>query len=105
LRSLSDRRRLHRLRPARRPQKLHPGRITLIGCSKLDERKSFVDKLTAILAAHDVEGIAVLEMEVPCCSNLEAFARQALKMAGKEVPVMSVVLGIDGGGAGVRSAL
>lgn len=72
------------------------GRITLIGCPKLDERKSFVEKLAAILAAHEVEDIAVLEMEVPCCSNLEAFVRQALKMAGKEVPVKSFILGIEG---------
>jgi hypothetical protein len=35
-------------------------------------------------------------MEVPCCSNLEAFVRQAIKRAGKEVPVRSVILGIDG---------
>ena len=72
------------------------GRVTLIGCPKLDERESFVDKLAAILAAHDVEDITVLEMEVPCCSNLEAFVRQAMKRAGKEVAVRSVVLGIDG---------
>lgn len=72
------------------------GRITLIGCPKLDERDSFVEKLAAILKAHDVEDITILEMEVPCCSNLEAFVRQALKMAGKDVPVKSVILGIEG---------
>ena len=72
------------------------GRTTLIGCPKLDERESFVDKLAAILAAHNVEDITVLEMEVPCCSNLEAFVRQAVKRAGKEVAVRSVILGIDG---------
>jgi len=72
------------------------GRTTLIGCPKLDERESFVEGLAAILAAHEVEDITVLEMEVPCCSNLEAFVRQAIKRAGKEVPVRSVILGIDG---------
>ena len=72
------------------------GRITLIGCPKLDERKSFVEKLASILATHEIEDIAVLEMEVPCCSNLEAFVRQALKMAGKEVPVKSFILGVEG---------
>ena len=72
------------------------GRVTLIGCPKLDERESFVERLAAILAAHDVEDITVLEMEVPCCSNLEAFVRQAMKRAGKEVAVRSVILGIDG---------
>jgi hypothetical protein len=35
-------------------------------------------------------------MEVPCCSNLEAFVEQALKIAGKEVPVKSSILGIEG---------
>ncbi|GEM_PF-2865412 len=78
-----DRGRLHRLRLAGRPPRLHKGRITLIGCPKLDERKSFVETLAAILAAHEIEDITVLEMEVPCCSNLEAFMRQALKMEGE----------------------
>ncbi len=72
------------------------GRITLIGCPKLDNRKSFVEKLAAILAAHDVEDMTVLEMEVPCCSNLEAFVWRALKMAGKNVPVKRFILGIEG---------
>jgi len=70
------------------------GRIALIGCPKLDQRESFVSP--AILAAHEIEDIAVLEMEVPCCSNLEAIVCQALKMAGKEVAVKSAILGIEG---------
>ncbi len=37
-----------------------------------------------------------MEMEVPCCSNLEAIVWQALKTAEKEVPVKRVVLGIEG---------
>jgi hypothetical protein len=35
-------------------------------------------------------------MEVPCSSNLEAFVRQAMKRAGKEVAVRSCIFGIDG---------
>ena len=61
--------------------------------------------LAAILAAHGVEDIAVLEMEVACCSNLEAIVCQALKTAGKEVPVKSFVLGIEGEVQVVRSML
>jgi len=72
------------------------GKIALIGCPKLDERKSFVEKLAAILKAHEIEDITILEMEVPCCSNLEAFVEQTLKIAGKEVPVKSCILGIEG---------
>jgi len=37
-----------------------------------------------------------LEMEVPRSSNLEAIVWQALKMAGKEVPIRSYILGIEG---------
>jgi len=37
-----------------------------------------------------------LEMEVPCCSSLEAFVRQALKIAGKDVPEKIGILGIEG---------
>jgi hypothetical protein len=35
-------------------------------------------------------------MEVPCCSYREAFVKQALKMAGKDVPVRSVIPEIEG---------
>ncbi len=47
------------------------------------ERKSFVEKPAAILSTHEIGEISVLQMEIPCGLNLEAFARVALKNSRK----------------------
>jgi hypothetical protein len=35
-------------------------------------------------------------MEVPCCSGLIALARQALAASGKDIPLETVKVGIQG---------
>jgi hypothetical protein len=47
------------------------GRIALVGCPKLDETGSFVDKSAEILRANEVRDMTVLHMTVPCCAQLE----------------------------------
>lgn len=61
------------------------GKITLIGCPKLDD-VHYAEKLTAILQAHNIQSLTVLRMEVPCCGGLEAAARQAVAACGKSIP-------------------
>jgi len=57
---------------------------TSLGASEDSRETVQADEiLGAILAAHEIEDVTVLEMEVPCCSNLEAFVRLALKIGGK----------------------
>ena len=72
------------------------GRVTLIGCPKLDAVDYSV-KLTEILKYNDIKSITLLRMEVPCCGGLEAAAKKALQDSGKSVPLEVVTLSIGGG--------
>ncbi len=73
------------------------GRVPLIFCPKLDgAAEEYADKLTAILAGHDIRTITVVRMEVPCCGGTSALVRTALARSGKTVPVREVVVGLDG---------
>ncbi len=71
------------------------GKITLIGCPKLDE-VDYAEKLTAILTRNEIKRVTVVRMEVPCCGGLANAAITALKNCGKMIPWQVVVLGTDG---------
>ncbi len=73
------------------------GKALLIGCPKLDDGQAYLQKLTAMLQHNDIKSLTVVIMEVPCCSGLNALARQAVAASGKDVPVETVVVGIQGG--------
>ena len=72
------------------------GRITLIGCPKLDAVDYSV-KLTEILKFNDIKSITLVRMEVPCCGGLEAAVNKALQGSGKSIPLEVVILPIHGG--------
>ena len=71
------------------------GRITLIGCPKLDA-VDYSIKLTEILKFNDIKNITLLRMEVPCCGGLEMMAKKALQDSGKPIPLQVITLSIDG---------
>ena len=71
------------------------GRVTLIGCPKLDEG-DYADKLTQIIANNDVRSVTILRMEVPCCGGIENAARRALQASGKFIPWRVVTVTTDG---------
>jgi hypothetical protein len=71
------------------------GRITLIGCPKLDGL-DYTEKLTEIIAGNNIKSLAVVRMEVPCCGGIEQAAVAALKNSGKFIPWRIVTLGTDG---------
>lgn len=71
------------------------GRITLIGCPKLDG-VDYSEKLTEILTANDVKSVTVVRMEVPCCGGLEQAAKNALTRSGKFIPWQVVTVSVDG---------
>lgn len=72
------------------------GRALAIGCPKLDDAKFYIEKLAAILKQNDIRGITVAHMEVPCCFGLAHVAKEAMKLAGKTVPVRDVTITVDG---------
>ncbi len=71
------------------------GRITLIGCPKLDD-VDYTEKLTEILKAHEIKSVTVLRMGVPCCGGIVNAVKQALINSGKMIPWRVVTVGIDG---------
>ena len=71
------------------------GRVTLIGCPKLDDG-DYSEKLTAILQANEIRRLTVVRMEVPCCGGLVQAVRQALQNSGKMIPWQVVTIGVDG---------
>ena len=71
------------------------GRITLIGCPKLDEG-DYAEKLTEIIRCNDIREVTIVRMEVPCCGGLQRAAETALRESGKFLPWQVVTLGRDG---------
>lgn len=71
------------------------GKVTLIGCPKLDS-VDYSEKLTEIIAANNIKEVTVVRMEVPCCGGLEAMTKQALQASGKFIPWRVVTISRDG---------
>ena len=71
------------------------GKITLIGCPKLDA-VDYTDKLTEIIRGNDIQSVTIVRMEVPCCGGLEHAAKTALQNSGKFIPWQVVTISTDG---------
>ena len=71
------------------------GRITLIGCPKLDEA-DYVAKLSAIFQNNAIKDITLVRMEVPCCGGMDRIIRTALEQSGKKIPYRVEIIGLDG---------
>ena len=71
------------------------GRITLIGCPKLDS-VDYSEKLTQIIQRNNIQSVTIVRMEVPCCGGLESAAKKALQESGKFIPWQVVTISIDG---------
>lgn len=76
-------------------QEFMKGRITLIGCPKLDEG-DYVEKLTEIIRLNNIQSVTVVRMEVPCCGGIERAAVTALQQSGKFIPWQIVTISRDG---------
>ena len=71
------------------------GRITLIGCPKLDS-VNYAEKLTQIFAGNNINSITVVRMTVPCCGGLPFAVQKALKASGKDIPLQIITISPDG---------
>ena len=76
-------------------EELMRGRITIVGCPKLDEG-DYAIKLREILERNDVRSVTVARMEVPCCGGLESAVRRAFLESGKLIPSQVVTISTDG---------
>ena len=71
------------------------GKITVIGCPKLDN-VAYAEKLTAIIQNNNIQSVTIVRMEVPCCGGLEMAAKKALQDSGKFIPWQVVTITTDG---------
>ena len=71
------------------------GKITLIGCPKLDST-DYAVKLAEIIRQNEVQSITVVRMEVPCCGGIEQAVKNALQASGKFIPWQIVTISLDG---------
>ena len=71
------------------------GRITVIGCPKLD-MVDYSEKLTEIIRRNNIREVTVVRMEVPCCGGIQRAVETALQNSGKFIPWQVVTLGRNG---------
>lgn len=76
-------------------EKFIKGRITLVGCPKLDS-VDYSEKLTEIIRNNDIKSVTVVRMEVPCCGGIEHAAKTAIRNSGKFIPWQVVTISVDG---------
>lgn len=76
-------------------QEFMRGKVTIIGCPKLDA-VDYSEKLTQIIANNEIRSVTVLRMEVPCCGGLELAVKRALQESGKLIPWQVVTISTAG---------
>jgi len=75
---------------------LRGGKPVLIACPKLDDVRPYVEKLAQIFQGAAPKSLTILRMEVPCCGGLLRVAEQARTLAGSDVAIREVVVGVQG---------
>jgi len=68
----------------------------LIGCPKLDDAEMYRRKLAQLFVQNDIESVEVVHMEVPCCHGLVHLVQRAIADSGKDIPLATREIGIDG---------
>ncbi len=71
------------------------GKITLIGCPKLD-MVDYQEKLLEILKNNSIKSVTVVRMTVPCCAGIEKAAQHAVSKSGKSIPLSIVSISPEG---------
>ena len=71
------------------------GKVTLIGCPKLDD-VDYSEKLTEIISGNEIKSVTIVRMEVPCCGGLQRAAEKALKDSGKFIPWQVITISRNG---------
>lgn len=71
------------------------GKITLIGCPKLD-MEDYSIKLAEIIRNNDIKSISVLRMTVPCCGGMVQMVKKAIIDSGKMLPWNVTVIAPNG---------
>jgi Fe-S-cluster-containing hydrogenase component 2 len=68
----------------------------IIGCPKLDDAQSYIEKLTQIVRSNNIRSLMVVHMEVPCCFGLTHIAREAIALSGKAMSFLDITVSLRG---------
>ena len=63
------------------------GKVVMMGCPKFDDQASYVAKFTEIFSTVNIKSITTVIMEVPCCGSMRGIIAEAMKKAGKNIPL------------------
>lgn len=72
------------------------GKALAIACPKLDDTAPYVEKLAQIIQLNNTPRVTVAIMEVPCCRGLSMLVAEAIRQSGRDVPLETIVIGVDG---------
>lgn len=72
------------------------GRVTIIGCPKLDDSSYYREKLADILLNNNIASITVVRMDVPCCGGIVASVKGAMLDTCIIVPYREVIVNTQG---------
>ena len=72
------------------------GKALAIACPKLDDTAPYVAKLAQLIKTNGTPRVTVAIMEVPCCRGLLMLVQEAIQQSGCDVPLETVIVGIDG---------
>ena len=70
--------------------------VVMMGCPKLDDAQSYIDKLEQVFRVAGIKSITTAIMEVPCCSGLEMIVKKALEASGQSIPTEEIVISTRG---------
>jgi len=77
-------------------QDLLKGKALAIACPKLDDTGAYVEKLATIFKTNETPRVTVAIMEVPCCKGLDIMVKEAILKSGRDIPLETVIVNIDG---------
>lgn len=73
------------------------GKNLAIACPKLDSGlESYVSKIKSLIDDAKINTLTVMMMQVPCCGGLLQMVKAATNQAERNVPVKSVIVGVEG---------
>lgn len=77
-------------------RRMMSGKPVAIACPKLDDPEPRIAKLAEMITTANLKSITVARMEVPCCGGLTAIAKEAIRRSGRDIPLRTAILGVDG---------
>ena len=72
-------------------------RAVMMGCPKFDDVNGYIQKFVEVFKQAKPKSIKLAIMEVPCCAGMRMIVKEALKQAGREIPMEEVIVTARGG--------